>query len=171
MRQIPEIGYWAHMLDEAFDKRSDAEKLADTGLPEDENVKFTFGDVFPEGIDLDDAEKTLSTVWPKWRDYLEDKIDRTPAIEVEGQQRDVDDWDLWKIDPIKCFDSVDTMIDIAVELLPESFTLDETVTMKSVVDRLCEILVDNAGEYCDLDRLQDYGQCIYEGHPGRSYYY
>ena len=86
------------MLDESFDKMSEEEKVEAKALPKDENTKFKFGDVFTSDRDTNDKVlKIFDAIWPKWYDYFSNAISREKDLELEGQRRDVDDWDVWRI--------------------------------------------------------------------------
>ena len=161
---MKDIQYWATMLNEAFDKRSDNEK-AENAFPADENAKFTFEEVFTD--DIDDpkkVEQVFDKIWPKWSSYFENQVGKEDYLELEGQRRDVDDWDVWKIRVEDCYGGMEEMIDMMFDDLPSRWDNNHSqVTLKEIVDTEIKRLIDEAGEKCDLDTLERNGQCIYRG--------
>lgn len=168
------ILYWAHMLDESFDKRSEREKAEQTNpLPKDENTKFKIGDVFTDDVlnEKDGVKKIFDAIWPEWYDYFEDKIDKCERLEVNGLQRDVDDWDVWEINVEDCWISVENMADLMMEHVADEWNENEVATLKEIID--CEIakFCESAPDECDIDTLERKGTRIYKGtrHSGGYY--
>ena len=98
------------MLDESFNKMSEEEKIESKTLPKDENTKFKFGDVFTSDLDTNDKVLDIfDAIWPKWYDYFSSTIGREKDLELEGRQRDVDDWDVWRISVEDCYDGIENV--------------------------------------------------------------
>ena len=165
MRIDAQIEQWAHMLDESFDKTSEKEKAEAKALPKDENTKFKFGDVFTSDLDTNDKVlQIFNAIWPKWYDYFSNAISREKDLELEGQRRDVDDWDVWRISVEDCYGGIDNMANIMFEDIFEAYGDDAETTLKKIIDDQITSFIDRAGENISLDDLEDKGVCIYKGH-------
>lgn len=167
-----QIEWLAHMLDEAFDKRSAEERAEASALPKSENEKFKFGEVFTDGLDAAEIKELFTKIWPKWEDYVSKELDAEDPLELEGQRRDVDDWDVWKIHVTDCYEGgEDAMIDLMIDRIYDDFDEDKVVSLKEVVDFELDRLVEEAGEECDLETLERKGTCIWKGrmHWGGRY--
>lgn len=158
------IEQWAHMLDEAFDKRSAAEIAEDnaTAFPKDENEKFNFSDIIVDGADAKAIESIFDEIWPKWFEYFNDKVEKEDYLELSGERRDVDDWDVWQISVEDCYNGMDNMADMMFDDIQERWH-GKHVSLKEVVDSELERLIDTAGDDIDLDTLKSNGKCIYRG--------
>lgn len=173
MKTDPMIEHWAHMLDEAFDKEAlDGKK--EKVLPKDQNEKFKFNEVFPpiDAMNAEEIEHIFDAIWPKWLDYFNDEVDKTEEIDITGAQRDVDDFDEWKIKIEDVYGNVDGMVDNMFKNLEETHMYDnETMTLKELIDSELERMAESAPEYCDPDTLKDHGRCVYRGklHWGGRY--
>ena len=171
MKNDIQIEQWAHMLDEAFDKRSDAEKNKDAALPSGKDAKFDFTTVIPDGMSAEDIEKTFDEIWPDWFEYLDASINSLPALELEGQQRDVDDWDVWKIEVANVYKGgSDTFADLVIDDIQERWH-GKTTSLKEIIDTELERLVEEIPNEIELQALEDRGECIHKGsyHTGGYY--
>ena len=123
------------MLDESFNKMSEEEKIESKDLPKDENTKFKFGDVFTSDLDTNDKVlEIFDAIWPKWYDYFSSTIGREKDLELEGRQRDVDDWDVWRISVEDCYDGIENMANIMFEDIFETYADDAETTLKEIID-------------------------------------
>lgn len=145
------------MLDEAFDKRS-AEERAEavaSQLPKSENEKFKFGEVFTDGLGATEIKELFTKIQPKWEVYVSKRLEAEDPFELEGQRRDVDDWDVWKIDVIDCYEGgEDAMVDLMIDRIYDDFAEDKVVSLKEVVHFELDRLVEEASK----------GPCIWKGH-------
>lgn len=160
------VDFWAHMLDESFDKRSESEKIEQANsLPKDENTKFKIGDVFTLDVieEKDGVEKVLDAIWPKWYDYFVNEIDKCEPLELEGARRDVDDWDVWKINVEDCWGGVENMVELMMEHISDEWDENKVTTLKDLIDYEIEVFCEQAAEECDLETLEREGTCIYRG--------
>lgn len=162
------------MLDESFDKRSEREKAEQANpLPKDENTKFKIGDVFTSDVlkEKDGVEKIFDAIWPAWHEYFVNEIDKCEPLEIEGERRDVDDWDVWKINVEDCWDGVENMADLMMEHVADEWNENEVATLKEIID--CEIakFCESAPDECDIDMLERNGTCIYRGTMHHGGYY
>ena len=175
MKTDSNIEFWAHMLDEAFDKRSDNEKkAAEADMPADENTKFKIGEVFTDDIvDSEDIEKVFDKIWPNWYGYFTDKVEKHPMLKIEGERKDVDDWDVWEISLKDCYHGIDSMVDLMFDDLFGRWPDNKETTLKEIIDTEFERLLEKAqaGEACDLEHLEQHGYCIHKGcmHYGGYY--
>ena len=171
MKNDMQIEQWAHMLDEAFDKRSAAEIAEDEDtFPKNENEKFNFSDVVADGIDADAIEKVFDEIWPKWYEYFNDQVEKEDYLELPGERRDVDDWDIWQISVEDCYNGMDNMADMMFDDIQERWH-GKQVSLKEVIDAELKRLIDTAGDNIDLDLLKRNGKCIYQGSYRTGGYY
>ena len=123
------------MLDESFNEMSKEEKIESKVLPKDENTKFKFGDVFTSDLDTNDKVlEIFDAIWPKWYDYFSSTIGREKDLELEGRQRDVDDWDVWRISIEDCYDGIENMVHIMFEDIFEIYADNTETTLKKIID-------------------------------------
>ena len=172
MKIDEQIEKWAHMLDESFNKMSEEEKIESKALPKDENTKFKFGDVFTSDLDTNDKVlEIFDAIWPKWYDYFSSTIGREKDLELEGRQRDVDDWDVWRISVEDCYDGIENMVHIMFEDIFETYADDAETTLKEIIDDQISRFIDGAADNISTDELEEKGVCIYKGrmHWGGRY--
>lgn len=161
-----QIHFWAHMLDESFTDDFTVK------LPKDENEKFKFGEVFTADVyskfDTDEAfNDFLCKIWPKWEEYFYNAISET--IEVEGEQTDVDDWDVWKISIEDLNGGYDQCVSILFEKLGNGSIQDDYIgSLKDIIDICVEDLADT--EY-DMSTLKRYGSLKHKGQYRTGGYY
>ena len=160
MKARPEQ-YWAHMLDESFNEGQVPEAV----MPKDENTKFKFGEVFTDDIETNEGiEKVFDEIWPGWLDYFTNEVEKKDCLELQGRQRDVDDWDVWKVRVEDMYNGIDGMADAMFEDLYERWDAGKTTTLKEVVDTEIERLVDSIADGYDIGTLEANGQLIWKGH-------
>ena len=165
MKENEQIQTWAHMLDEAFDKRTSSEVAEDNALPKDQNEKFIFNDVFSNDDNDKEIEQKFDAIWPKWWNYFVSEVDRIGELDIQGERKDVDDWDMWKIALDDIYVSTENMADNMFEELNNDGEYDDKeVTLKQLIDDAIQKMVDEAPQYCDLDMLKNHGRCVYRGH-------
>lgn len=160
------INFWAHMLDESFNKN----EIASLAHPSNKDEKFKVEDVFSAEanakLDTDKAlEDFLSSIWPEWEDYFRKGVEE--VIEVEGAQKDVDDWDEWKISIADLNGGYENCKSMLFDDLFNDFTGVEC-SLKELLDMELEKLAET--EY-DLNTLENFGTCTYRGHYHTGGYY
>ena len=160
------VNFWAHMLDEAFDKSSTGDEPASNSapLPKDEDTKFKLSDVFTDDVAKAEngVEKVLDAIWPKWFEYFDDAVEKKPRLSIEGQQRDVDDWDVWEIDVVDCYGDVNNMADLMIEHITDGdLDMSKTMSLRELVDAEIERMCDEASP--SLDTLKQHGRLTYRG--------
>ena len=121
------------MLDEAF-SGSDESPFR----PKDENEKFVMERLFPGEtygeMTVEQTSKLFSEIWPNYWNYFCKEISKEP-IEVEGQRRDVDDWDVWKISLNGVYGSDEDIEEKMFEIIGEDFFDGKERSLKEVVDQ------------------------------------
>lgn len=152
------------MLDESF-KKMDSERL----FPKDENEKFKFENVFtPEVLsNQTKLQEVLDTIWPNWDRYIQDEVDRSEPLEVNGQQTDVDDWDVYEISVEDCYGGVEEVIQTVLDNL-DDFDKNKVLSLKEILDLSLQMVFDNALDNVSSETLYEYGRQIWSGRR-RSY--
>lgn len=152
------------MLDESF-KKMDSERL----FPKDENEKFKFKNVFtPEVLsNQTKLQEVLDTIWPNWDGYIQDEVDRSEPLEVNGQQTDVDDWDVYEISVEDCYGGIEEVIQTVLDNL-DDFDKNKVLSLKEILDLSLQMAFDNAFDNVSSETLYEYGRQIWSGRR-RSY--
>lgn len=152
------------MLDESF-KKMDSERL----FPKDENEKFKFRNVFtPEVLsNQTKLQEVLDTIWPNWNEYIQDEVDRSEPLEVNGQQTDVDDWDVYEIRVEYCYGGIEEVIQTVLDNL-DDFDKNKVLSLKEILDLSLQMAFDNALDNVSSETLREYGRLIWSGRR-RSY--
>ena len=169
MKTDIQIEHWAHMLDEAFDKRNDAEKNDVKLLPKGVDEKFTFDDVFFSGPELDEKgiEKVFDEIDPKWINVLDDILNHDYSdIEVVGQQYDVDDWDVWEISLKDAYHGgLDAIADYVIDAVYDGEQWSgKTVSLKEIFEDVVAQLAENVSSEIEISRLEDIGKLVHKGY-------
>lgn len=121
--------------------------------------EFVVGEVFSDGVGTEDFYEIADTVCgqDECASGLQDELDSVGTVRVNGNQTDVDDWDVWEVGITDCCGGWDGCFDKFAEWFLQTYKPEDRISFRKAFEEFSKYLEDNAQEMISSKENDDPG--------------